>query len=62
MLGRHKPHGHDEGLDAGADVVFMVGDHGSISGEISVLSHMYNPSVVSHVELNGGGGEGGAGV
>ena len=36
-----------------ADVVFMVGYHGSISGEGSVLSHTYNPSVVSHVDLNG---------
>ena len=27
--------------------------HGSISGESSVLSHTYNPSVISHVELNG---------
>jgi D-amino peptidase len=30
-----------------------VGYHGSISGESSVLSHTYNPSVISHVELNG---------
>jgi D-amino peptidase len=30
-----------------------VGYHGSISGESSVLSHTYNPSVVSHVTLNG---------
>jgi D-amino peptidase len=42
-----------QGLEAGADVVFMVGYHGSISGESSVLSHTYNPSVVSHVALNG---------
>ncbi len=27
--------------------------HGSISGESSVLSHTYNPSVISHVSLNG---------
>jgi D-amino peptidase len=33
--------------------VFMVGYHGSIFGESSVLSHTYNPSVVSHVSLNG---------
>src|SRR5689334_24436215 len=33
--------------------VFMVGYHGSISGESSVLSRTYNPSVVSHVTLNG---------
>jgi D-amino peptidase len=42
-----------QALDATADVVFMVGYHGSISGESSVLSHTYNPSVVSHVTLNG---------
>jgi D-amino peptidase len=42
-----------QGLEAGADVVFMVGYHGSISGESSVLSHTYNPSVISHVTLNG---------
>jgi D-amino peptidase len=30
-----------------------VGYHGSISGESSILSHTYNPSVVSHVSLNG---------
>jgi D-amino peptidase len=51
--GRHKPLYMMQGLDATADVVFMVGYHGSISGESSVLSHTYNPSVVSHVELNG---------
>jgi D-amino peptidase len=34
-------------------VVFMVGYHGSISGESSVLSHTYNPAVISHVSLNG---------
>jgi D-aminopeptidase len=42
-----------QGLDATADLVFMVGYHGSISGESSVLSHTYNPAVVSHVALNG---------
>lgn len=42
-----------QGLDPTADLVFMVGYHGSISGESSVLSHTYNPSVISHVELNG---------
>ena len=42
-----------QGLDASADVVFMVGYHGSISGESSVLSHTYNPSVVWRVALNG---------
>jgi len=53
VSGRHKPLYMMQGLEAGADVVFMVGYHGSISGESSVLSHTYNPSVVSHVALNG---------
>jgi D-amino peptidase len=53
VSGRHKPLYMMQGLDATADVVFMVGYHGSISGESSVLSHTYNPAVVSHVELNG---------
>ena len=53
LSGRHKPLYMMQGLDASADVVFMVGYHGSISGESSVLSHTYNPSVVSHVTLNG---------
>jgi D-amino peptidase len=53
VSGRHKPLYMMQGLDATADAVFMVGYHGSISGESSVLSHTYNPSVVSHVELNG---------
>ncbi len=53
VSGRHKPLYMMQGLEEGADVVFMVGYHGSISGESSVLSHTYNPSVISHVELNG---------
>jgi len=53
VSGRHKPLYMMQGLDASADVVFMVGYHGSISGESSVLSHTYNPSVISHVSLNG---------
>ena len=53
VSGRHKPLYMMQGLEAGADVVFMLGYHGSISGESSVLSHTYNPSVVSHVTLNG---------
>jgi D-amino peptidase len=53
VSGRHKPLYMMQGLDATSDVVFMVGYHGSISGQSSVLSHTYNPSVVSHVELNG---------
>jgi D-amino peptidase len=53
VSGRHKPLYMMQGLDATADLVFMVGYHGSISGESSVLSHTYNPAVVSHAELNG---------
>jgi D-amino peptidase len=53
VSGRHKPLYMMQGLDAGAGMAFMVGYHGSISGESSVLSHTYNPSVVSQVELNG---------
>jgi D-amino peptidase len=53
VSGRHKPLYMMQGLDGTADLVFMVGYHGSISGESSVLSHTYNPSVISHVELNG---------
>jgi D-amino peptidase len=53
VSGRHKPLYMMQGLDATADLVFMVGYHGSISGQSSVLSHTYNPSVISHVELNG---------
>jgi D-amino peptidase len=53
VSGRHKPLYMMQGLDATADVVFMVGYHGSISGESSVLSHTYNPAVFSHVSLNG---------
>jgi D-amino peptidase len=53
VSGRHKPLYMMQGLDATADVVFMVGYHGSISGESSVLSHTYNPAVVSQVSLNG---------
>ena len=53
VSGRHKPLYMMQGLDSGADVVFMVGYHGSISGESSVLSHTYNPAVISQVWLNG---------
>jgi D-amino peptidase len=42
-----------EGMDASVDAVFFVGYHGSISGASSVLSHTYNPSVISKVSLNG---------
>jgi D-amino peptidase len=53
VAGRHKPLYMMEGMDASVDAVFFVGYHGSISGESSVLSHTYNPAVVSRVELNG---------
>jgi hypothetical protein len=53
VSGRHKPLYMMQDLETGADVAFLVGYHGSISGESSVLSHTYNPSVVSHVALNG---------
>jgi D-amino peptidase len=33
--------------------VFFIGYHGSISGASAVLSHTYNPSVISRVTLNG---------
>jgi D-amino peptidase len=53
VAGRHKPMYMMQGMDGTFDAVFMVGYHGSISGESSVLSHTYNPQVISHVELNG---------
>ncbi|HEY1622254.1 MAG TPA: M55 family metallopeptidase [Streptosporangiaceae bacterium] len=53
VAGRHKPMYMMQGLDGSFDAVFLVGYHGSISGEGSVLSHTYNPQVFSHVELNG---------
>ena len=53
IAGRHKPRYMMEGLDDSFDAVFFVGYHGSISGEPSVLSHTYNPSVISKVLLNG---------
>jgi D-amino peptidase len=53
LAGRHKPLYMMEGLDASFDAVFLVGYHGSISGASSVLSHTYNPSVISRVTLNG---------
>jgi D-amino peptidase len=53
IAGRHKPLYMMEGLDPAFDAVFFVGYHGSISGASSVLSHTYNPSVISRVRLNG---------
>jgi D-amino peptidase len=53
LAGRHKPLYMMQGLDASFEAVFFVGYHGSISGASSVLSHTYNPSVISRVSLNG---------
>jgi D-amino peptidase len=53
IAGRHKPLYMMEGLDGSFDAVFFVGYHGSISGPSSVLSHTYNPSVISRATLNG---------
>ena len=53
IAGRHKPGYMMEGLDASFDAVFFVGYHGSISGEASVLSHTYNPSIIARARLNG---------
>jgi D-amino peptidase len=53
LSGRHKPGYMMEGLDETFDAVFFIGYHGSISGEPSVLSHTYNPEVISGVRLNG---------
>ncbi len=53
VAGRHKPLYMMEGMDPTVDAVFFVGYHGSISGASSVLSHTYNPSVISKVSLNG---------
>jgi D-amino peptidase len=52
VAGRHKPLYMMEGMDPSVDAVFFVGYHGSISGGSSVLSHTYNPSVISKVSLN----------
>jgi D-amino peptidase len=53
ISGRHKPAYMMEGLDESFDAVFFVGYHGSISGEPAVLSHTYNPEVISGARLNG---------
>jgi D-amino peptidase len=53
VAGRHKPLYMMEGMDESVDAVFFIGYHGSISGASSVLSHTYNPSVISRVSLNG---------
>lgn len=53
ISGRHKPAYMMQGLDSSFGAVFFVGYHGSISGESAVLSHTYNPEVVSGVRLGG---------
>jgi D-amino peptidase len=53
IAGRHKPLYMMQGLDSSFDACLFVGYHGSISGEPAVLSHTYNPTAISHVELNG---------
>ncbi len=53
LSGRHKPGYMMEGLDESFDAVYFVGYHGSISGPPSVLSHTYNPEVISGVRLGG---------
>jgi len=53
ISGRHKPGYMMQGLDDSFDAVFFVGYHGSISGAPSVLSHTYNPEVISAVRLAG---------
>ncbi len=53
VSGSHKPMYMMQGLDSSFDMVFFIGYHGSISGEPSVLSHTYNPSVFSLITLNG---------
>jgi D-amino peptidase len=53
LSGGHKPLYMMQGLDDTFDAQFLIGYHGSISGCSSVLSHTYNPEVISAVRLNG---------
>lgn len=53
LSGRHKPGYMMQGLDDSFDAIFFVGYHGSISGPPSVLSHTYNPEVISAARLGG---------
>jgi D-amino peptidase len=53
LSGKHKPLYMMEGLDASFDAVLLIGYHGSIGARSAILSHTYNPSVVSEVRLNG---------
>jgi D-amino peptidase len=53
IAGRHKPLYMMEGMDSSVGAVLFVGYHGSISGDSAILSHTYNPTVISRVTLNG---------
>jgi D-amino peptidase len=53
LSGGHKPLYMMQGLDGTFDAQFLIGYHGSISGCSSVLSHTYNPEVISAVRING---------
>src|SRR3954452_5319428 len=53
ISGGHKPLYMMEGLDESVDAAFLVGYHGSISGDPSALSHTYNPEVFAAARVNG---------
>jgi D-amino peptidase len=53
VSGRHKQMYMMQDLDSSYDVIFLVGYHGSISGDASTLSHTYNPEVFSAAHVNG---------
>jgi D-amino peptidase len=53
ISGRHKQLYMMQGLDASFDAIFLVGYHGSISGQTSTLSHTYNPEVFAAARVNG---------
>jgi D-amino peptidase len=52
LSGRHKPDYMMQGLDASFDAVLYLGYHGSMPSA-SVLSHTYNPRVVSDARIGG---------
>jgi len=52
LSGRHKPDYMMQGLDASFDAVLYVGYHGSMPSA-SVLSHTYNPRLVSDARIGG---------
>jgi D-amino peptidase len=53
LSGKHKPLYMMEGLDASFGAVLLIGYHGSIGARTAILSHTYNPGVISEVRLNG---------